>query len=260
MVEHGVSQWVDVTKVMFSRGNVMEKQRFGNLIKAGKQSEVVLDLYAGIGYYTLFAARQPLCEQVIACEWNPHAIDALEHNLQCNGVAQKVLVLQGDCRQVCESEKIVDCVDRVSLGLLPSSEGGWPSAMRALRKRKGGWLHVHGNVPCVERDQWARWVCHKLQAMKREWTVVLHRVTKVKSFAPRVDHYVADVVAGPRSVLQTVFMDHGLEFLNADEDCFVYCIWNQRPLQLQASRICPLPPSCALDPNGVLHQEWMKSR
>ena len=36
--------------------------------------------------------------------------------------------------------------DHVNLGLIPSSETGWPVACAALRSDKGGWLHVHGNV------------------------------------------------------------------------------------------------------------------
>ena len=32
------------------------------------------------------------------------------------------------------------------LGLIPSSEEGWPVACSCLRSDKGGWLHVHGNV------------------------------------------------------------------------------------------------------------------
>ena len=36
--------------------------------------------------------------------------------------------------------------DHVNLGLIPSSEAGWPVACAALRSDKGGWLHVHGNV------------------------------------------------------------------------------------------------------------------
>ena len=36
--------------------------------------------------------------------------------------------------------------DRVNLGLIPSSEGGWAAACAALSPGRGGWLHVHGNV------------------------------------------------------------------------------------------------------------------
>ena len=35
--------------------------------------------------------------QVIACEWNPNAVEALRKNLQLNGVADRCKVLVGDC-------------------------------------------------------------------------------------------------------------------------------------------------------------------
>ena len=50
VTEQGIRQSFDMTRVMFSRGNITEKVRFGKLVKPG---EVVLDLYAGIGYFTL---------------------------------------------------------------------------------------------------------------------------------------------------------------------------------------------------------------
>jgi tRNA G37 N-methylase Trm5 len=51
--------------------------------------------------------------------------------------------------------------DRVSLGLIPSSEAGWPLAVRAL-KPTGGWLHVHANVSSVAGEE-AKWA-DELQA------------------------------------------------------------------------------------------------
>lgn len=48
--EGGVLYSLDVTKCMFSSGNTTERQRMGRLHCAG---ETILDLYAGIGYYTL---------------------------------------------------------------------------------------------------------------------------------------------------------------------------------------------------------------
>lgn len=36
--------------------------------------------------------------------------------------------------------------DRVNVGLIPSSEPGWPTALAALRLDTGGILHVHTNV------------------------------------------------------------------------------------------------------------------
>ena len=46
VTEHCVKQSFDFTRVMFSRGNVTEKLRFGRLCEEGER---VLDMYAGIG-------------------------------------------------------------------------------------------------------------------------------------------------------------------------------------------------------------------
>jgi tRNA wybutosine-synthesizing protein 3 len=48
--EGGVAYSLDVIKCMFSSGNTSERQRMGKLQCCG---ETVVDLYAGIGYYTL---------------------------------------------------------------------------------------------------------------------------------------------------------------------------------------------------------------
>jgi len=43
--------------------------------------------------------------QVLACEWNPNAVEALHRNLELNGIANKCQILEGDCTvtapQVC---------------------------------------------------------------------------------------------------------------------------------------------------------------
>jgi tRNA G37 N-methylase Trm5 len=45
--------------------------------------------------------------------------------------------------------------DRVLLGLIPSSERSWPTAV-CLLKDTGGWLHVHANKGDEEIVDWAR--------------------------------------------------------------------------------------------------------
>ncbi len=77
--------------------------------------------------------------QVYACEWNPHALEALRRNLQqpplVGGppVATRCHVLPGDCRTTAPA----GVADRVMLGLLPSSKGGWETAIRALKPQGG---------------------------------------------------------------------------------------------------------------------------
>lgn len=82
MVQHGLSfQW-DVTKVMFSRGNVNERRRMGLMNAAG---ETLVDLFCGIGYFTVPLLACGRVSKAYACEWNPDSVEALRRNLVANG-------------------------------------------------------------------------------------------------------------------------------------------------------------------------------
>ncbi|NXI24772.1 TYW2 protein, partial [Sterrhoptilus dennistouni] len=151
----------DVTKCMFSPGNITEKLRVASLPCSG---EVVVDLYAGIGYFTLPFLVHAGAAFVHACEWNSHAVEALHRTLVLNGVRDRCCIHSGDSRQVSAAPgrgplpaglpspplssqlQLRDVADRVNLGLIPSLEEGWPVACRVLKKDMGGILHIHHNV------------------------------------------------------------------------------------------------------------------
>ena len=57
--------------------------------------------------------------------------------------------------------------DRVSLGLLPSSEGAWGTALAAL-KLQGGWLHLHHNVTDTEEHEWCQATLAQLQKLAQQ--------------------------------------------------------------------------------------------
>nr|XP_020021977.1 tRNA wybutosine-synthesizing protein 2 homolog [Castor canadensis] len=138
-VDNGIRYKFDVTQCMFSFGNITEKLRVASLSCAG---EVLVDLYAGIGYFTLPFLVHAGAAFVHACEWNPHAAVALRNNLEINGVADRCQIHFGDTRKL----KLSNIADRVNLGLIPSSEEGWPIACQVLRQDTGGILHIHQNV------------------------------------------------------------------------------------------------------------------
>ncbi|KAG7224755.1 hypothetical protein INR49_013467 [Caranx melampygus] len=120
-VDNGIGYEFDVTKCMFSAGNITEKLRVAGFDCRG---ETVVDLYAGIGYFTLPYLVHAGASHVHACEWNPDAVEALQKNLEANGVSDRCTIHQGDNQQL----KLHDIADRVNLGLIPSSEDSWPVA------------------------------------------------------------------------------------------------------------------------------------
>ncbi|KAF6205761.1 hypothetical protein GE061_019934 [Apolygus lucorum] len=133
----GLYRW-DVEKTMFSRGNVTERHRIARL---DCTNEVIVDLYAGIGYFTLPYLVHANAKHLHACEWNPDALKSLRFNLSLNGVADRCTVHDGDNRLVCPK----NIANRVNLGLIPSSEASWDTACQTLLS-SGGTLYVHQNV------------------------------------------------------------------------------------------------------------------
>ncbi|XP_031562038.1 tRNA wybutosine-synthesizing protein 2 homolog isoform X2 [Actinia tenebrosa] len=138
-VDNGITYTYDVTKCMFSSGNITEKIRVGALDCSG---QTVVDLYAGIGYFVLPYLVHAGASILYACEWNPHALVALRRNLAINQVDKRCTVYEGDNKMFPHK----GIADHVNLGLIPSSEGAWPVACAALHSDHGGWLHIHGNV------------------------------------------------------------------------------------------------------------------
>ena len=184
--ESGVDYGYRMTLCMFSSGNVNERRRMGEVTQ---QEEIVVDLYAGIGYYTLPALVHGGASLVHACEWNPEAIKALEWGLESNGVNERCVVHEGDSKLT--SQSLEGVADRVFLGLLPSSEDGLEAALRVLNT-DGGTLHIHGLAPSSNHSSWAERVCASVSAI-RPGSSIGSGLVRVKSYAPHWDHVVLDL-------------------------------------------------------------------
>ena len=216
--ENGIKYCYDVTKCMFSSGNVSEKLRLSQLDCSG---EVVVDLFAGIGYFTLTYLVHSRAKLVHACEWNNNAVQSLEASLIVNRVEERCVIHAGDNSVVAP----VGVADRVNLGLIPSSEGSWETACRCL-KSSGGSLVVHGNVNSLSidprmlslatsikekypiREVWCMWsemVRRSFQQTLRkvytvEWTVETKHLERVKSYAPHINHLVVELFCRPFAI------------------------------------------------------------
>lgn len=197
---------------MFSIGNISEKLRIAAF---DCNQEVVVDLFAGIGYFVLPYLICAKAKHVHACEINPDAVEALRENLRLNGVLDRCTVHFGDNRSVCPS----NVADRVNLGLVPSSEISWETACRALKDSTGGILHIHANIDSKsamntsgsKREgpfkyvEWKSWTDDAMARIRnllvtvkqRDWTVSFLHLQHVKSYAPHVDHIVLDVLCRP---------------------------------------------------------------
>ena len=176
--EHDCLLKVDVTKVMYSLGNQYEKLRVANLVKEG---EIVLDMFAGIGYFTIPIANHSKAEKIYAFEINFDAYKLLLENLKLNKI-RNVIAVNMDSRFTPEG-----FADRVVMGHI-FAEDFIEVAVRALNGE--GYIHYHESVPekIIERPiKRIEAICKKLN---REVKILGMR--KVKNYSPGVVHVVVD--------------------------------------------------------------------
>jgi tRNA wybutosine-synthesizing protein 2 len=136
VVEHGIRWRFDAARIMFAQGNKSERWRAGRLVRPG---ESVVDLFAGIGYFAIPAARSGPTSRVRAVEKNSLAFRYLTENAALNGVADRLEPILGDNREVA---LVPGRADRVFLGYLPRAQPWLPRAVELLRP-EGGWVHLH---------------------------------------------------------------------------------------------------------------------
>jgi tRNA wybutosine-synthesizing protein 2 len=189
VTEYGVRWRFDAASIMFAAGNRTERRRAGRVVRPG---ETVVDLFAGIGYFTIPAARGGAA-RVTAVEKNPVAADYLTDNVTRNGVRDRVTIVRGDNRTVSIAPA---AADRVFLGYLPSAVPWVPRAVELLRPT-GGVLHVHLLTGTREAlDAAADTVERAVRATGGE-VLAPAAAREVKPYGPGRSHVVVDVAARP---------------------------------------------------------------
>ncbi len=200
--ENGIFYKLDVSQLMFSKGNLSERKR---LIENVEKDEQIIDMFAGIGYFSLGLAKLSKAKNIIAIEKNPKAYNALIDNIQINKVANISAIL-GDCKIAAKG--MPGMADRVLMGYLaggkasaglqkamlsdnfPGTEQFLPAAIFMLKQK--GTIHFHNIYS--KKDLWSKPLAEiksVCEAMKCSFRVLEKK--KVKSYAPNVFHIVMDI-------------------------------------------------------------------
>ena len=213
---------------MFSRGNVKEKARILRFpppvtgTGMGTGTKWAVDMYAGIGYFAFSYAK--LGYRVLAWEINPWSVEGFVRGAGENGLPVKVVLPHQDVPVTVEQQQeegvavvfmednenapariakmgegVRGGIERVNLGLLPTSRGSWAGAIQVLAER-GGWVHVHENVGIGEIDEMAGRVVKAFEELEKgrggTRRVACEHIERVKTFAPGVMHCVFDIRIG----------------------------------------------------------------
>ena len=137
--EHGCLFSVDLANCYFSPRLSNERHRIACAVRP---RETIVNMFAGVGCFSIMIAKNADPEKVYSIDLNPSAILIMKENIRLNQVYDTVVPLQGDSKEIAES-KLQNVADRVLMPLPEKALEYLPIAISTL-KASGGWIHYYG--------------------------------------------------------------------------------------------------------------------
>lgn len=180
--EYGMTFKMDVAKVFFSPRLATEREIVARQVGVG---EVVIDMFAGIGPFSILIAKTRSPKAVYAIDLNPEAVKFMKENIALNKVMAVTPIL-GDAREeIAKLEK----ADRIIMNLPHDASGFVPDALRALKP--GGTIHYY---EIMEDPALPPRLDEIADTARREGRVVKEQARrKVKSYSPTMTFYGLDL-------------------------------------------------------------------
>ncbi len=188
--EYGCSFEVDLAEVYFSPR--LANERF-QVAKKVEPDEVVTNMFAGVGCYSILMAKHADPEKVYSIDKNPKAVEYMKRNVRTNKVSGTVVPVEGDAREMIE-KYFEDKSDRVLMPLPEFGRDFFGDALKAL-KPEGGIIHFYdyGEDPDLFGPS--------LDFVRDEASgksVELRDKRVVRSYAPNLYHVVLDLQIEPK--------------------------------------------------------------
>jgi tRNA (guanine37-N1)-methyltransferase len=139
--EFGCQYHVDIAKAYFSPRLSHEHERVAVQVQDG---EVVTDLFAGVGPFSVLIGKRNPTVKVYAVDLNPDAFELLKVNVRINRVENRVFPMLADAREIAAT-KLKGTADRVIMNLPETAIDFVDAACNAI-KPQGGVAHFYGFV------------------------------------------------------------------------------------------------------------------
>src|SRR5207253_8226986 len=136
--EYGCLFKVDLSKAICAPRRSTEHQRVVQLVEKGER---VVDMFAGVGPFSILIAKRLGDVRVEAIDANPQAVELLQENVRANKVESKVHAHLGDARKVIQKE-LTQSAGRVIMNHPSASKDFIKEACDALRP-SGGVIHYY---------------------------------------------------------------------------------------------------------------------
>jgi tRNA (guanine37-N1)-methyltransferase len=173
--EYGCRYKVDLARAYFTPRLSTERSRILSWVREG---DTVVDMFAGVGPYSILLAKNKKPSKVIAIDKNPDAVSYLKENIILNSV-KNVEAIEGNARE--EVKRFAGTADHVIMNLPHNAHEFLDSAF--LLTKPGGIIHYYGMT--LEDDLFESSIKLILKAAERagrQVEVLDKRV--VRSYAP----------------------------------------------------------------------------
>jgi tRNA (guanine37-N1)-methyltransferase len=175
--ERGCIFLVDVEKCYFSPRLSHERFRIASQVSP---SEIVVNMFAGVGCFSIITAKNVPVAKVYSIDVNPAAYQYMMENVRVNRLYNKVVPLLGDSKEVVEKQ-LQGVADRVLMPLPEKALEYLPVALSALKK-SGGWIHFydfqHAHGKEAPREKTGQKVSEKLDSLGLHYKFICSRIMR----------------------------------------------------------------------------------
>ena len=175
--EFGCVYKIDLAKAYFSPRLSYERNRISALVKPG---EVVVNMFAGVGCYSIIIARNSEAEKIYSIDINQDAVRLMEENIKLNRVRYRVVPILGDTIEIIEG-RLRGVADRVLMPL-PEKAYDYIEAANVALKPEGGWIHyydfTHAKKEEDPKEKTARKVSERLEELCLKFKICFSRIVR----------------------------------------------------------------------------------
>lgn len=171
---------LDVARIMWSKGNTGERKRMATL---AEDDETIVDMFAGIGYFSIPLAVHSNPAKIYSLEINPVSYGYLKENIMLNKVEDIIEPILGDCREFAPK----NFADRVLMGYIGNTHEYLDKAVDIVKP--GGIIHYHESVP--DKLKFERPPQRIIDAADGRDVEILNKRI-IKKYSPGVYHVVID--------------------------------------------------------------------
>ena len=191
ITEYGLKYKIDLSRNMWSPGNtgwraVLDGPEKVNSFYRLGNPKVIIDYFAGIGYFTIQLAKSYPNAKIISIDKNPDSIEYLVKNIKINNI-DNVEVINDDCRNVTRKANVIH------LGYIGNTLDFLEHAHKNLKDKGIAIFHEAYNNNWLGFKKRSDWVSipEKFTELMLEKGFETKKFERIKFYGPSKSHIIA---------------------------------------------------------------------